>query len=85
MAKSAEQMIDLYDKAILPQAELALESSRSSYSVGNADLLSVISNFSIIYGYQLDYYRQLADHETALARIEAITGELPVAVDKEAK
>lgn len=85
MAKSAEQMIDLYDKAILPQAELALESARSSYSVGNADLLSVITNFSIIYGYQLDYYRQLADHETAIARIAAITGDLPATVTKEAK
>ncbi|HYG99736.1 MAG TPA: TolC family protein [Terriglobales bacterium] len=76
MAANADKMLDLYDKAIIPQAQLALASAQSSYSVGTSDFLTVLANFSTIHGYQIDYYRQLADYETALARIEAITGDL---------
>lgn len=76
LAVNADKMLDLYDKAIIPQAELALQSAQSSYSVGTTDFLNVVTNFSTIHGYQLDYYRQLADYETALARIEALTGDL---------
>ncbi|HVP63890.1 MAG TPA: TolC family protein [candidate division Zixibacteria bacterium] len=83
-AVNAEKMLDLYDKAILPQAELALQSAQSSYSVGTSDFLTVITNFTTIHGYQLDYYRQLADYQTALARIEALTGDLNQ-VSKETK
>lgn len=84
MAANAEKMLDLYDKAIVPQAELALQSAESSYSVGSVDFLTVVTNFTTINGYQIDYYRQLADYETALARIEALTGDLNQ-VGKEAK
>jgi cobalt-zinc-cadmium efflux system outer membrane protein len=84
MAVNADKMLDLYDKAILPQAELALQSAQSSYSVGTSDFLTVVTNFTTIHGYQLDYYRQLADFETALARIEALTGDLSQ-VSKETK
>ncbi len=84
MASNAAKMLDLYDKAIIPQAELALQSAESSYSVGTVDFLTVVTNFTTINGYQIDYYRQLADYETALARIEALTGDLSQ-LSKEAK
>lgn len=84
MALNAEKMLDLYDKAIVPQAEMALTSAQSSYSVGTVDFMTVVSNFSTIHGYQLDYHRQVADYAIALARIEALTGNLSQA-SKEAK
>ena len=84
-ALNAGKMLDLYDKAIIPQAELALQSAESSYTVGNVDFLTVVTNFTTINGYQIDYYRQLADYETALARIEALTGELNQAGPKEVR
>jgi outer membrane protein TolC len=76
-------LLDLYKSAIIPQAELALESSQSSYGVGNVDFLSVVTNFTTINSYEIDYYRQLADYQTALARIEALTGELNTASEQE--
>jgi outer membrane protein TolC len=75
-AQTAKQMADLYDQAILPQAELARDSAQASYSVGNVDFLTVITNYSAIYSYQLDYRRQRADYEIAIARIEGLTGDL---------
>ncbi len=84
-AVNANRMLDLYDKAIIPQAELALQSAESSYTVGNVDFLTVVTNFTTINGYQIDYYRQLADYETALARIEVLTGEPNQAGPKEVR
>jgi outer membrane protein, heavy metal efflux system len=75
-AQTAKQMTDLYDQAILPQAELARDSAQASYTVGNVDFLTVITNYTAIYSYQLDDRRQRADYEIAIARIEGLTGDL---------
>jgi cobalt-zinc-cadmium efflux system outer membrane protein len=45
-AKASRDLMQLYSKAVVPQASLALEASMSSYQVGNVDFLSVLANFS---------------------------------------
>jgi outer membrane protein TolC len=75
-AQTARQMADLYDLAILPQAELARDSAQAAYTVGNVDFLTVLTSYSAIYSYELDNRRQRADYEIAIARIEGLTGEL---------
>jgi outer membrane protein TolC len=64
----------LYEKAVVPQSSLALEASMSSYEVGNVDFLSVLANFSNVLDYQIDYYRELAAFQTALAQLEPLVG-----------
>ena len=73
-AKASERLLTLYSKGVVPQSSLALESSMSSYQVGNVDFLSLVANFTTLLDYEIDYYRQLADYQTALARIESLTG-----------
>jgi outer membrane protein TolC len=73
-AKASERLLSLYSKGIVPQSSLALESSMASYQVGNVDFLSLIANFTTLLDYEVDYYRQLADYQTAIARIESLTG-----------
>jgi outer membrane protein TolC len=73
-AKASEQLLSLYTKAVVPQSSLALESSMAAYQVGNVDFLSLLANFTTLWSYETDYYRQLADYQTALASIEALTG-----------
>jgi outer membrane protein TolC len=75
-AQTAKQMVDLYDQAILPQAELARDSAQASYEVGNVDFLTVVTSYTAIYSYELDYHRQRADYEIAIARISGLTGDL---------
>ena len=58
----------------MPQSSLALESSLSSYQVGNVDFLTVLANFSTILNYEMDYYREVANYQTALARMESLVG-----------
>jgi outer membrane protein TolC len=73
-AKASERLLTLYSKGVVPQSSLALESSMASYQVGSVDFLSLLANFTTLLNYETDYYRQLADYQTALARIEALTG-----------
>jgi outer membrane protein TolC len=73
-AKAADHLLSLYSKGIVPQASLALESSMAGYQVGNVDFLSVLANFTTVLNYETDYYRQLADYLTAIARMESLTG-----------
>jgi outer membrane protein TolC len=73
-AKASERLLTLYSKGVVPQSSLALESSMASYQVGSVDFLSLLANFTTLLDYEMDYYRQLADYQTALARIEALTG-----------
>jgi len=75
-AQTAKAMLDLYDQAIFPQAELARESAQASYTAGNADFLTVLTSYTAIYSYQLDYQRQRADYEIAVARIHGLTGDM---------
>jgi outer membrane protein TolC len=46
----------------------------SAYQVGTADFLSVLANFSTVLNYQIDYYRELANYQSALAQLESLTG-----------
>jgi outer membrane protein TolC len=73
-AKASDELLRLFSQGIVPQSSLALESSMSSYQVGTADFLTVIGNFSMVLNYESDYYRELANYQTSLARIESIVG-----------
>lgn len=76
-AQASNQLLRLYSQGVVPQSSLALESSMSAYQVGNVDFLTVLGNFSTVLNYQIDYYRELANYETALAQIEALVGVNP--------
>lgn len=73
-AKASENLLKLFSQGIVPQSSLALESSMSAYQVGNVDFLTLIGNFTTVLNYETDYYRELANYQTTLAQIEALTG-----------
>jgi cobalt-zinc-cadmium efflux system outer membrane protein len=73
-AKASERLVSLYSTGIVPQSSLALESSMSAYQVGTLDFSSMLANFTTLLNYETDYYRQVADYETAIARMESLTG-----------
>lgn len=71
-ATAARDLMNLYSKAIVPQSSLALESSMASYEVGKVDFLSMLDNFVYVLDYEVSYYQELSNYETALARIEPL-------------
>ncbi len=73
-AKAGDQLLKLYAQGVVPQSSLALESSLSAYQVGSADFLNVLGTFNTLLNYETDYYREVANYQTALARLEALAG-----------
>ena len=74
-AQTAERLLTLYAKGIVPQSSLALESAMTEYQVGKVDFVSLIANFTSVLNYETDSYRQLADYNIAVARLENTTGQ----------
>jgi outer membrane protein TolC len=72
-ASTAEKLMHLYTKGVIPQASLALESAMASYQTGKIGIQPVIDNIVTMLNYETDYYRQLADYQTALARMKRLT------------
>jgi outer membrane protein TolC len=73
-AKASDNLLKLFAQGVVPQSSLALESSMSAYQVGTVDFLTLMGNFTTVLNYQTDYYRELANYQTSLARMEALTG-----------
>ena len=74
MASTSNRLSTLYGDSVLPQARLALESSLASYQVGNADFLTVLTNFVTVLNYEITYEEQNARYHEALARLEPLVG-----------
>ena len=73
-AKTSEELLSLYSKALVPQSALTLESSMAAYQVGSLDFLSLITNFITVLDYENSYFEELARYQQALARLEELTG-----------
>ncbi|MFB3826314.1 MAG: TolC family protein [Bryobacteraceae bacterium] len=73
MAQASAKLMDIYAKTVAPQAGMALESSLATYETGTVDFLSVLSNFSMVLDYELNYYEELMNYYLALSRLEEMT------------
>jgi outer membrane protein TolC len=73
-AETASQMLKIYREGLIPQALATLRAGLSAYEAGNQDFQSLLSSFLDVLNFDEEYWKTLADHETALARIEQLTG-----------
>ena len=73
-ARASDRLLSLYKTALIPQTTLTLESAISSYEVGSVDFLTLVSAAIVLLDYELQYYRQLATYQKALANLEPIVG-----------
>jgi len=74
VAETARRLVDLYEKSVIPEAQLALESSLAGYQTGAVDFLSVFANFMNVVDNQLMYHEEIMQFHLALARLEELTG-----------
>jgi cobalt-zinc-cadmium efflux system outer membrane protein len=73
-AGSASRLLAIYRGGLLPQAGAAFEAMLAAYRVGRQDLATVLASFSDLLKLDVEYWNTLADHETALARLERLRG-----------
>ena len=74
IATTARKLVDLYDKSVVPEARLALESSLAGYQTGAVDFVTVFSNFMNVVDNQLMVHEEIMQFHVALARLEELTG-----------
>jgi len=74
MAQASARLMKLYTQTVVPQGNLALESSLSTYETGSVDFLSVLSNFTMVLDYEMSYYDEALNYSLALSRLEEMTG-----------
>jgi len=68
--------IELYQRELLPEADLALDASISDYQAARVGFVSVLQNWDTELELQIAHERLLADREERLAEVEALTGAL---------
>jgi outer membrane protein, heavy metal efflux system len=73
-AETASQMLKIYREGLIPQALAAYQSGLTSYQTGSVDFETLFSSFLDVLNFDGEYWKTLMEHETALARIEQITG-----------
>ena len=74
LAATSRKLIDLYEKSVIPEARLALESSMASYETGALDFLALYSNFMNVVDYELRDHEEIMQFHIALARLREMTG-----------
>lgn len=72
--QTAEQLIQVYQTGVLPQAEQSLEAARIGYQHGRAGFLDLINSERTLRDLQLEYYTALAQFGQYLAELEQAVG-----------
>jgi outer membrane protein, heavy metal efflux system len=75
MAQASAKLMKLYMQTVVLQGNLALESSLSTYETGSVDFLSVLTNFTTVLDYEMNYYDEALNYELALSHLEEMTGQ----------
>jgi outer membrane protein TolC len=74
-AQQAERLITILREAIIRQSTLALKAAQAGYSVGKVDFRTLLNSLLTLQPSQLELHGEMVNHEKALARLEAATGE----------
>jgi outer membrane protein, heavy metal efflux system len=72
--EEGRQRVELYRDAIIPQANLSLESAIAAYQVGQVDFMTLLDSQMTLFGYEQTYHDAIAEHEMAMAQLAALVG-----------
>ncbi len=72
---SAEQIVELYKNALIPQAEIAFRSDQAGYEAGKTDVLNLIDSEEVYLNSKMAYNQALVDALKGFAALERIVGK----------
>jgi len=73
--RTAERIMSIYRDGLIPQAETSQASAMTAYRVGKVDFQTLLSSVLDLQNLRQEYYRSLADHEIAIAKIQQVIGD----------
>jgi outer membrane protein, heavy metal efflux system len=74
VAQTSAEQLKIYRDGLIPQSTATFESALAAYQANRQDFETLLSSFMDVLNLEIEYQRELADHEVALARIEMLTG-----------
>ncbi|MCC7241542.1 MAG: TolC family protein [Acidobacteria bacterium] len=74
IAKTAEEQLLIYRDGLIPQAQATIQAGLAAYQANREDFQTLLASFVDVLTLDLQYQQTLLDHETALARLERLTG-----------
>ena len=74
LVRASEERLNIYKGGLVPQADATFQAGMAAYQTNRQDFQTLLGNFLDVLNLQLDYRREMAEHESALARLERVTG-----------
>ena len=75
IVQTAEQQLNVYEQGLIPQSEAALNAGLAGYRAGKQEYQGLLASFADTLQLAIERERTLAEHESAIARIEGLIGE----------
>lgn len=75
IARLSSEQLKIYREGLLPQAQATFRAAMAAYQANRQDFETLLSSFRDVLNVEEQYQLQLSEHETALARLESLTGE----------
>jgi outer membrane protein, heavy metal efflux system len=74
LVRRSEDQLKIYAEGLIPQSEATLQAGLAAYQSNRQDFGSLLSSFQDVLNSNLEYQSELLEHESALARLERLTG-----------
>lgn len=72
--RTCEELLNVYENALIPQAEESLKASQAGYETGKADFLDLIDSERILLNFKIAYYKAISEYEKSIADLERAVG-----------
>lgn len=73
--EKARERLRLLETTLLPQARQTVAAMLAAYQVGKVDFLNLVRAELILLEHEIDYFKRLAEVQTALAKLAAAIGQ----------
>jgi outer membrane protein TolC len=74
MAKTSAEQLRIFREGLMPQAEATFRAAMAAYQANRQDFETLLSSFRDSLDFEEQYQKELSEHESALARLESLTG-----------
>lgn len=74
VAQTSAEQLKIYKDGLIPQSNATFQSALAAYQANRQDFETLLSSFRDVLNIEIEYQRELAEHEVALARLEMLTG-----------
>jgi hypothetical protein len=81
MVKTAENLMTLYKEALIPKASQDFELALAGYVTGKVEAITAITRLKALIDYESLYWRQFADRQKAVARLDGLAARTDYGAD----